>query len=204
MWFFLYLSLSKPFELDSSTAFTDSYSSRLNWRPRDKPNSVGFLCRVQLAHSLQRMLLLVEPPPTSWVYLEHHGLSHGDTQSLRLSPQLQCLLAILITMALFPQLGRSCHCLMQVAHLANEEEFGNSLYLGPVLVLLPYHVLCRTPGSQLHSGRWWKGFLYFYFRSIYCWSYVSTNLSVCSRDSILLSCFASVKISAKTKKKNKC
>lgn len=68
----------------SSLTFIDSSSSGLNRSLRDKPNSVGFLCRVQLVHSLQRMLLLVRPPPTSWVFPEHRSLSHGDTHSLRL------------------------------------------------------------------------------------------------------------------------
>lgn len=58
-----------------------------------------------------------------------------------------------------------------------------------------------SPAVPASLWKWWKGFLYFLFKSIYCWSYVSTDSSVCSRDSILLSCFASVEISAKTKKR---
>lgn len=68
----------------SFLAFKDSSSSGLNWSLKDKSNPVGFLFRVQLIYSLQRMLLLVEPPPTSWVFLEHHGLTCRDTHSLRL------------------------------------------------------------------------------------------------------------------------
>lgn len=146
----------------------------LDWTGgRDKPNSVGFLCRVQLVHSLHRMLLLVEPPPASWVFLEHRSLSHGDTHSLRLWVHSSnvCLLSWWQTPC-FPGWAWNCRCVTLGTHPANRDnqEFGDSLCLVPgtstCAPSLPRALLdhwISVPLCQLHSGKWWKGFLYFFF-----------------------------------------
>lgn len=80
------------------------------------------------------------------------SVSWRHPQPEAMSPQLQCLLAIMMTITLFSWLAWSCRCVTLGAHPANRDnqEFGNSLCLGLAPVLLPCHVLCRTTGSQSH------------------------------------------------------